>query len=170
MKDGVYMLWFKDDLKKLNKNTEDLWFDVYNNGLLEDRGYDISKMTNNEIHLAQLEIKKNYLDYLKSLPESNSFKFYCIIKEEDIIVAMARIIKKDNYHYVEGLETHRNFRQKGYGKKCLSEVLTNCKSNDISKVYSKVRKYKLASLNTHISCGFQVLKEETDDFILFNEL
>jgi ribosomal protein S18 acetylase RimI-like enzyme len=164
------MIWYKSDILKLSNAIKERWFDVYNYELLNDRGYDVSKMSNIEIHDAKKDIKRSYFDYLESLSENDDFVFYSCIEKESMIVAVSRVVIKDGSYYIEGLETHREFRNQRYGKKCLKELLSNCDLMNIDKIYSKIRVYNIASINTHKSCGFGVHHEEGNNLIMLRQL
>ena len=58
---------------------------------------------------------------------------------------------------LEALETHPMHRRKGYAKELVTAVMETVGEQ---RVYSHVGKRNVASLNTHLSCGFQRISEQ----------
>lgn len=160
------MIWSKDKIATLNDLDKDQWFDVYNNGLLEDRDYDIDKLSKIEISRISKNIKNDYLNYLNNQVKNKDFMFYSVIKNEDVLVAVCRLVKSQNEYYIEGLETHRDFRKQGFGLTVLKEVLKHSKTLEINIIYSTIRLRNKASINTHIKCGFVVYSRDSINVIM----
>lgn len=164
------MIWNKKDIELLSESMKEQWFDVYNYELLEDRGYDITIMSDKEIKDASNIIKNDYYKYLEGLIKDENFIFYSCISNNGVLVSVCRVVKKNEYYFIEGLETHHRFRKQGYGLKVLKEVLAQSKTLGIKEVYSKIRVYNKASISTHIKLGFKVYKQEEDNIILIIQL
>jgi len=151
--------WNKTDIENITPELFDNWYDVYNYGLIEDRGYTPNSLSKEAQVKISEAIKQDYYNYLDNLDDN--FKFYKIIVENGKFVAMGRIVTKKNKYYIEGLETHRDFRQRGYGKVVLKSLITSLFDLGINKVYSTIRKTNIPSIKTHESVGF-IRDEESE--------
>jgi len=153
-------IWTKDDVNHLNEQDYEEWFDVYNHGLLEDRGFDVCRLTKEEKNYQHDRIKQDYIRYLRELKDDTSFLFY-IVKRESKIVSVSRVVKKGHHYYLEGLETHRKHRKQGHGKDVVEKVLRELKKRDVETLYSVIRSHNLASQLFHQKIGFE-LQENLD--------
>ena len=151
------------------KTMEDI-FDVYNFGLAEDRGYDISALSTDEQHKINNAIKNDYIEYFKSLRDDNNFIIYSVRYLVNKPIAVCRVANRDSGLYIEGLETHRDYRKQGHGKAVLAKSVARLKEMRYSKVFSVIRKWNKASLNTHYSADFKPYKEAADNYILYLDI
>jgi len=68
---------------------------------------------------------------------------------------------RDGY-LLEALETHPDFRRKGYATRLMEGVLNQLP--DGTKVYSHISKTNIPSLNVHRRCGFvEITDDENED-------
>lgn len=111
-----FEIWNKSKIEILNQIEKEQWFECLNNGLEEDRGFN---MNNPNIIEIQTSIKKNYINYLENCSTNKEFySYYVLYNDKGIIVSLLRVIQDiQERFFVEGLETHRDFRRKGYAKK-----------------------------------------------------
>lgn len=145
-------VWNNDKIKNLSPMDKDQWFDVLNQGLEEDRGYDLSTPNIEEIRKS---IKKDYIDYLKSCSvDPDFYAYYILRKSGGIIVSLLRIVLKNQAYYLEGLETHRDYYRQGYASSLLIQVLYDLKRKNIKEIYSFVRNHNEQSLKFHYKNGF----------------
>ena len=145
-------VWNNDKIKNLSPMDKDQWFDVLNQGLEEDRGYDLSTPNIEEIRKS---IKKDYIDYLKSCSvDPDFYAYYILRKSGGIIVSLLRIVLKNQAYYLEGLETHRDYYRQGYASSLLKQVLYDLKRKNIKEIYSFVRNHNEQSLKFHYKNGF----------------
>lgn len=155
----MFETWNKQKISNLSQTDIEQWFDVLNQGLEEDRGYDLSEPNIEDIRAG---IKKDYIDYLKNCENNQYFYAYYILRDDDgRIVSVCRIVIVDNQYYLEGLETHRDYYYKGYASKLFNKVLYELKRDNIKTIYSIVRNHNHKSLNFHYKNGFRV--EDKDD-------
>lgn len=152
------IIWNEDTIKKLTKKQKKLWFDVYNNGLLKDRGYNLEEKTLKYTKILS-KIEKDYYKYLDSLNSDSNFVFYAIYADDTRIYSVCRLIKRNSKHYIEGLETHRDYYSQGFGCNILRETVLECASRGIKKIYSEINPQNIASVKTHEKLGF---KKESD--------
>ena len=154
----MFEVWNKQKINKLTQEELEQWFDVLNHGLEEDRGYDLSEPNIEDIRVG---IKKDYIDYLKSCENNQNFYAYYILRDDGKIVSVCRIVIVDDVYYLEGLETHRDYYQKGYASKLLNKVLYELKRENIESIFSIVRNHNHKSLTFHYKNGFS--EKEKDD-------
>jgi 2-polyprenyl-3-methyl-5-hydroxy-6-metoxy-1,4-benzoquinol methylase len=154
----MFETWNKTKINNLSQIDIEQWFDVLNHGLEEDRGYDLSDPN---IESIRVGIKKDYIDYLRSCGNNQNIYAYYILRDDGTIVSVCRIVIVDGNYYLEGLETHRNYYQKGFASKLLTKVLYELKRDKIDTIYSIVRNHNHKSLNFHYKNGFSV--EDKDD-------
>lgn len=155
----MFETWNKQRISNLSQTDIEQWFDVLNQGLEEDRGYDLSEPNIEDIRVG---IKKDYIDYLKNCENNQNFYAYYIVRDDDgKIVSVCRIVIVDNQYYLEGLETHRDYYYKGYASRLFNKVMYELKRDNIKTIYSIVRNHNHKSLNFHYKYGFRV--EHKDD-------
>jgi len=145
-----FVVWDKEKLKNLTSYEKEAWFDVYNNGLVEDRGFSLEDPTIDQI---KKEIKQDYFNFLHEYTRSADFRAYFLLVEDDKIVSLCRVLPK-SVLYLEGLQTHKDFQNKAYATKLLKEVLNYLKETDYMVLRSKVAKHNTASIKIHEKLGF----------------
>ncbi len=158
----MFETWNKSKINNLFQKDIEQWFDVLNHGLEKDRGFDLSDPN---IESIRAVIKKDYIDYLKSCGNNQNTYAYFILRDDGTIVSVCRIVIVDGKYYLEGLETHRNYYQKGYASKLLNKVLYELKRDNIKTIYSIVRNHNNKSLNFHYKNGFEVKDKDDEDTI-----
>lgn len=85
---------------------------------------------------------------------------YWVLTENDKYISALRFEKHRDGLLLEALETHPDHRGQGYAKKLILDVLAKLPKE--TRIYSHVSKRNVASLATHMSCGF--VKEQ--DYVL----
>ena len=68
-------------------------------------------------------------------------------------------------YYIEALETHPEYRKKGFAVKLLSEVLDLLKQQGNYKICSCVSHKNIPSLKTHQKCGFAIVNDAGYDYL-----
>lgn len=155
----MFETWNKLKISNLSQIDIEQWFDVLNQGLEEDRGYDLSEPNIEDIRKG---IKQDYIDYLKSCVNNQNFYGYYILRDDDgKIVSVCRIMIVNNLYYLEGLETHRDYYYKGFASKLFNKVMYELKRDNIETIYSTVRNHNHKSLNFHYKNGFR--QEDKDN-------
>jgi len=145
-------IWDKNTINELNQLDIAEWFDIYNNGLVEDRGFSLS---NPQILSIRKKIKSDYEEYLSNCVHDSNFHSYYVFKnEEGKIVSICRIVRKSPDYYLEGLETHRDYYYKGFASKLVNNLMQILVREDINVIYSQVRNHNIASINFHKNIGF----------------
>ena len=145
-----FVVWDKEKLKSLTNYEKQAWFDVYNNGLVEDRGFSLEDPTIDQI---KKEIKQDYFNFLHEYTRSADFRAYFLLVEDGKIVSLCRVLPK-TILYLEGVETHRDVQNRGYATMLLKEVINYLKEADYMCVRSNVAKNNNASIKIHQKLGF----------------
>lgn len=158
-----FVVWDKEKLNSLSIAEKELWFDVLNNGLEEDRGYSLKDPNIEEI---KKEIKSDYFSYLHEITRTSNFVSYFILYEDEIIVCVCRVVEIDKMFYLEGLETHRNYLRKRYATILINHVIDYLKELDVIKLRSNVSMYNEKSILFHKSIGFK-LYDQVDNKLKF---
>ena len=76
----------------------------------------------------------------------------CVWEENGRYVAALRLQRWQDGYLLEGLQTHREHRGRGYATKLVSAALETLK---MEKVYSHIRRDNGPSIAVHTACGFQ---------------
>lgn len=156
-------VWNKQKISNLHQLEIDDWFDVLNNRLVEDRGYTLDDPN---IESIKDSIKADYINYLKELVDDNRFHSYYVFKDEvDRIVSVCRIVHKGSSYYLEGLETHRDYHQKGYATKLIDSTLQLLARDGINELFSNVRVHNIPSINFHKKIGFEVFESNKENVV-----
>jgi len=153
-------IWYGESIGSISQKEIDMWFDIYNNDLFEDRGYDITFMPLDEVEELYKRLKNEYVDYLMSLQEDPAFLFYAVLENEyDMYVSHARVITRDGLYYIEGLETHRDMYYKGYATTVINKVCEIALKDNIKEVYANIYYLNEPSIKTFAKCGFTVISD-----------
>lgn len=76
----------------------------------------------------------------------------CVWEEKNRYVAALRLQKWQDGYLLEGLQTHRDHRGRGYATKLVSAAL---EALTMEKVYSHISCDNASSIAVHIACGFR---------------
>ena len=80
----------------------------------------------------------------------------CVWEEKGRYVAVLRLQRWLDGYLLEGLQTHPDYRGRGYAKQLIAESLESLK---MEKVYSHISRDNAPSIAAHISCGFRKLHD-----------
>ena len=144
-------------------NTRKL-MDVYSESNYENTGYFYPDEPDKEAAVQKVEA--GFLDYLKNDFFNKAGAAYWILEINEVYVSALRTcrIQRDLY-YLEALETHPDYRRKGYGTILLSSVAETLKEYGPFRLCSCVSKKNTVSLRTHEKSGFQIVSEEGYDYM-----
>ena len=95
--------------------------------------------------------EQDFYDYLREEFFSQSGDRYCLWVEDGIYVSALRLQDYRDGLLLEALETHPQYRGRGYAKKLVAAVLEGVSG----KVYSHISPRNGPSLAVHKACGFQ---------------
>lgn len=112
------------------------------------------------------KVEKDFLDFLKDefLPKPENT--YWVHAENGIYMSALRLTElPERRFYLEALETHPDYRRKGYAKKLLSEVIDTLKAGGPFCICDCVGKRNTASIKAHEAAGFRVVSENGYDYL-----
>jgi GNAT superfamily N-acetyltransferase len=118
------------------------------------------KYQNDDLNVAILKVEQDFYQYLREVFFATEGAIYAVWEEQGAYLSALRLEPFSDGLLLEALETHPEYRRKGYAKKLIDAVLPNLRHKNIKAVYSHVNKRNTASLQTHISCGFQRISEQ----------
>lgn len=144
-------IWDKQRIRNLTKDEKHQWFDVLNHELEAD--HEIA-LDDPQIKEKQADIKMDYLRYLESCPNLDGFHKYYIYRANNKIVCVGRIQVSQHRYYLEGLQTHRDYYQRGYAKALIQAIKTDLEKDHIRSIHSEVRVWNTPSNALHQKLGF----------------
>lgn len=111
-------------------------------------------------------IEEEYTKWLRDdfLKSKNTFCYVWI--ENDLWVSSLRLHCIDSkIYFIEALETHPEYRKKGYAEKLINGIIDRLKENGDFEIHSYTSITNIASQKTHKRCGFLILDEKPFDYI-----
>ncbi len=115
---------------------------------------------NDETNVAILKIEQEFYQYLNEVFFPVNGAFYAVWEEDGRYLSALRLEPYRDGFLLESLETHPDFRRRGYSKRLILAVLQLMKPQGLSGIYAHVHKRNEASLHTHLTCGFQRISEQ----------
>lgn len=111
------------------------------------------------------KVEHDYLEYIRN--EFLDGRNRCMVFEHSgLWVSALRLYWiKDRLYYIEALETHPEYRQKGYASQLLSDVLNTLKKQGSFTVCDCVDKQNTASVAAHLKCGFVISSTAGYDYL-----
>ena len=104
----------------------------------------------------QLELAlRDFENYLRHDFFSNKDARYWIWSEDGVYLSALRLEPYEDGLLLEALETHPEYRCRGYAKKLICAVMKQLPAG--TRVYSNISKRNTPSLVTHRACGFYKL-------------
>lgn len=132
--------------------------DIYAESNAENAPHFFPDIADKELALEKVE--QGFLQYLErdffTCPESA----YYVLEAEGKWVCALRVYKiKRGLYYLDALETHPQYRRKGYASALLQKVTDVLKAYGSFRLCDCVDKNNEASLKTHKRCGFCAVSE-----------
>ncbi len=113
-----------------------------------------------ELNTGILQVEQDFYQYLNEVFFAARGAFYALCEHEGAYLAALRMEPYRDGLLLEALETHPDYRKMGYAKELITAVLDLLRQEGITAVYAHVHKRNIASLRTHISCGFCRISEQ----------
>lgn len=104
------------------------------------------------VQYAILQAEQAFYLYLRDVFFRTPGACYALWMENGKYICALRLEPYRDGLLLEALETHPDYRRKGYAKALLKAVL---KVNPGKKIYSHIHRGNVASIRTHLACGFQ---------------
>ncbi|MBE6943485.1 MAG: GNAT family N-acetyltransferase [Ruminococcaceae bacterium] len=107
-------------------------------------------------NLQLLEAEQDFYAYLKCffLQEDS---FYVLWRQDGELVSALRIEPYQDGWLLAALETKPGYRNRGYAKRLVRELLTYMEETKRLPVYSHISKRNISSQKVHLSCGFRAI-------------
>ena len=102
-----------------------------------------------------LAAENDFYGYLQDVFFRTKGAVYCIWEENGIYISALRLEPYRDGLLLAALETHLDYRKKGFAVKLIREVLAWLSERGSQTIYSHIHKRNTASLNTHLACGFR---------------
>lgn len=139
--------------------------DIYREGNEENIDYFYPDMSD---QVKALELVENsFLNYIQTdFLSKGSKNRYMVLETNGIWMSALRLyFVEDGLYYIEALETHPDYRKRGYAAKLLSEVVALLKESGPFRLCDCVSKKNVPSLATHKKCGFQIARDPGYDYL-----
>lgn len=112
------------------------------------------------------EIEDNFMNYLKEFYSKPGNWYYILEKDGTWISALRLSHVEGNIFYIEAVETHPEYRKKGFAAELLTELISEMKKQKSSfRLCDCVSHKNTASLALHKKCGFQIVSEAGYDYL-----
>ena len=109
--------------------------------------------------VGMMNAEQDFYQYLKEVFFNSKDAVYAIWEENAVYISALRLEPYQDGLLLEALETHPDYRRKGYARKLLCAVLAYLKSSNYKVIYSHIHKQNFPSIKTHLSCGFARIAE-----------
>lgn len=103
-----------------------------------------------------LRAEQDFHAYLSGDFFRNEQEKYCIWEENGRYVSALRLHPFEDGVLMEALETHPDYRRRGYAASLIREVIAQL---HLQKVYSHIRKRNMPSIAVHQKCGFRKISD-----------
>ncbi len=112
------------------------------------------------------KVEEEFLDFLKNDFMPKPENTYWVHEENGVYLSALRLTELDGrLFYLEALETHPDFRRKGYARKLLTEVIDALKAGGPFRICDCVGKRNTPSVGTHKKAGFRIVSEAGYDYL-----
>ena len=138
--------------------------DIYREGNIENTNYFYPDVSDKVEALRKVEC--DYLNYIENDFLVESKNQYMILERDGIWVCALRLYcVDDRLYFIEALETHPEYRKKGYGTQLLAGVTDILKRQGAFTIRDCVDKKNTPSLLTHQKAGFVIYGDEGYDYL-----
>ena len=138
--------------------------DVYRESNTENTDYFYPNVSNKDDALQKVEC--DYLNYIENDFLANNKNRYMVLEHDGLWVCALRLYCiDDKLYYIEALETHPEYRRKGYAAQLLTDVIDLLKERGAYMIRDCVDKKNMASLLTHQKVGFVINSGEGYDYL-----
>lgn len=115
---------------------------------------------------ALAKAEQDFLDFLETNFFTAPERVYWVLEENGVWVSAARTSRIENgLYYLEALETHPDYRRRGYAAKLLNAMLEELKACGPFRLCDCVDKSNVPSLRAHEKCGFSVASDPAYNYL-----
>ena len=162
------MLYHLTEYKQINPR---LLMDLYAEGNEENAKDAMEENQNLPFETALAQAEEGFLAFLRETFFSRPGSSYWIWEEAGIYLSALRLSTiEPGFYYLEALETHPDYRRRGYAAGLLRAVIAELKKEGPFRICDCVHKKNLPSLATHLACGFTVASEAGIDYLYGGEV
>lgn len=109
---------------------------------------------------ARQKVEQRFLDFLQDDFFAVPGSLYAVLEEDGSWVSALRLAPVEGGWYLEALETDPDFRRRGCAKRLIRQVIAKLEEDGPVTIWDSVAKTNAASLATHSSCGFVIVRDE----------
>lgn len=150
-------------LKHLSDKEAILLMSVYKESNKKNISYFFPKIQNAEKGLQMVE--EAYTQWLRDDFLKNQNMSCYVWEEKGVWVSSLRFHCIDSkVYFIEALETHPEYRRKGYAEKLINSIIDSLKESESFEISSYTSINNIASQKTHKKCGFLKLEEKPFDY------
>ena len=108
----------------------------------------------------------DFLDYVNFNFFNKPGNRYMVLEQGGVWISALRLYPlEDRLYYLEALETHPDYRRRGFASQLLAGVTDGLKKQGAFRLCDCVGKNNAASLRTHQTCGFEIISEKGYDYL-----
>lgn len=151
------------EVKRLSDKDAILLMSIYKENNKKNIHCFFPKIHNEDQGLKMVE--EEYTKWLRDdfLKSKNTVCYVWV--ENDVWVSSLRFhCVANKVYFIEALETHPEYRRRGYAEKLINSIIDRLKENDNFEIRSYTSITNVASRNTHNRCGFLTLDEKPFDY------
>lgn len=138
--------------------------DLYREGNLENAAYFHPDAPDKALALQEQE--EDFLRFIQTDFFQKKGNEYWVLEEENTWVSALRLYQiSEERYYIEALETHPEFRRRGYAEHLLNSVTEELKRRGPFQLWDCVGKRNEASIRTHLKCGFEIAAQSGFDYL-----
>jgi L-amino acid N-acyltransferase YncA len=138
--------------------------DLYAESNLENTAFFCPDVSDRQAAVRQVEA--GYLTFLREEFFTKEGNVYWVYEENGAWVSALRTSQiRPALYYLEALETAPDHRGRGYASRLLTAVIAELKKRGSFCLCDCVGKKNVASIQTHLKCGFQIVSEEGYDYL-----
>lgn len=138
--------------------------DLYQEGNAENAEHFYPAMEDRVLAVQKCE--DDFLEFVRTKFYQRKGSEYWILDEDGVWVSALRLNRIERGHYyIEALETHPEYREKGYATCLLGGVIEDLKGRGPFRLSDCVSKKNEPSVRTHIKCGFAIVPGAAVDYL-----
>lgn len=152
------------EVKELSDKEAILLMSIYQESNKKNISCFFPEIQNDEQGLKMVE--ESYTKWLRDDFLKNKNTFCYVWEEDNVWISSLRFHCIDSkVYFIEALETHPEYRRKGYAEKLINSIIEGLKENGDFDIYSYTSITNIASQKTHKRCGFLIVEEKPFDYI-----
>lgn len=112
-------------------------------------------------------VERDFLEFIRTKFFSGSGRTYWVLEQEHVWVCALRLaVVEQGVLYLEALETHPDYRRRGFAVRLLKGVMEELEKEGPYKLCDCVHKNNEASLKIHEKCGFKIVSQDGLNYLV----